>query len=69
MCQELEPYSTGLLSRFKVLVHLLSTVVIWMHFQTDNEISFSKGDIIVVLSKADPDWWYGRNETAVGGEG
>ena len=32
------------------------------------ELSFNKGDVVVIVSQADPDWWFGRKE-ADGTEG
>ena len=29
----------------------------------DSELSFAKGDVIVVTSQADADWWFGKNES------
>jgi len=41
----------------------------WTAVQADNELSFNKGDIIIVTAQTDPAWWYGRKETGDGVEG
>ena len=28
----------------------------------ETELSLNKGDVIVVVSQADPDWWFGKKE-------
>jgi SH3 domain len=29
----------------------------------DTELAFSKGDVIIVTSQADPSWWFGKKES------
>ena len=41
----------------------------WSAVQADNELTFSKGDIIIVTAQTDSAWWYGRKETGDGTEG
>ena len=40
----------------------------WTAVDADNELSFAKGDIIVVTSQADPVWWLGKKESGGGTE-
>ena len=41
----------------------------WTAVHKDTELSFSKGDVIIVTSQADQVWWFGKVESGDGTEG